>query len=136
MRTKQRGASAIEFAIVLPLLLLVVDGVMEFGMLAFDKVMITHAAREAVRAGVVLSSPKLTSTDIALVASNYCQHFLLSFGSTQGLQVVANQSSDGASQTPLRVSISFTYTSLLYGGTMAAIQRPIVLTSQASGFNE
>ncbi len=136
MRHKQRGASAIEFALTLPLLLLAVDGIMEFSMLMFDKVMITHAAREAVRAGVVMSTPKPTTAAIQAVATNYCHQFLISFGGINSLQVNVVQSVDGAYQTPLKVTVSYTYNSLLFGGSMAAIQSPIVLTSVASGFNE
>ena len=61
MRIKNRGASAIDFALILPFLLLIVDATIEISILMFDKVMITNAAREAVRAGVVMSDPKLSS---------------------------------------------------------------------------
>lgn len=136
MRRKQRGASAIEFALILPLLLLTVDGIIEFSLLMFDKVVITHAAREAVRAGVVMSTPKPTPLEIQAVATNYCQHFLISFNGIDSLQVNVAQSIDGAYQTLLTVAVSYTYTSLLFGGALAAIQSPIVLTSVASGLNE
>ena len=43
MRHKQLGSTAIELALVLPLLLLVLDGVIEFSLLMYDKVLITHA---------------------------------------------------------------------------------------------
>jgi hypothetical protein len=136
MPRNQKGASAIEFSLILPLLLLVVDGMMEFSMLMYDKVMITHSAREAVRAGVVSSTPKLSTNQISAVATNYCQNYLLSFDTGNNFQVLVAQSADGAYQTPLSVSVTYTYTSLLVGRSMAAIQRPIMLTSIASGFNE
>ena len=51
---KQDGASAIEFAIILPLLLIVLFGIIEFSILLYDKAMITNASREGARVGVVV----------------------------------------------------------------------------------
>ena len=45
----QRGAAAVEFAIVLPLLLVFVFGIIEFGFLLYDKAVITNASREGAR---------------------------------------------------------------------------------------
>lgn len=136
MRIKNRGASAIEFALILPFLLLIVDATIEISILMFDKVMITNAAREAVRAGVVMSDPKLSSTEIAQIATGYCGNFLLSFGSTDTLQVSAVQAAEGAYKTLLTVSVSYTYTSMLLGGSLAAFNSPVVLVSVATGLNE
>jgi Flp pilus assembly protein TadG len=49
----QRGAALVEFAIVLPLLLLLVFGIIEFGFLLYDQAVITNASREGARKGVV-----------------------------------------------------------------------------------
>ena len=49
MRFKQRGASAVEFALILPLLLLVVDGVMELSLVLCDKLILSNAASVAVQ---------------------------------------------------------------------------------------
>jgi Flp pilus assembly protein TadG len=52
-RTRQdRGASAVEFALVLPLLLLVIAGIVDFGRAFFTQVILTNAAREGARAAV------------------------------------------------------------------------------------
>lgn len=44
--TKSRGQSLVEFALVLPLLLMLVLGAMDFGRLFYTKMVITNAARE------------------------------------------------------------------------------------------
>jgi Flp pilus assembly pilin Flp len=49
----ETGASAVEFAIILPVLVLLILGGMEFSLLLFNKAMITNASREGARLGVV-----------------------------------------------------------------------------------
>jgi len=50
------GAAAVEFALVLPLLVFVVFGIIEFGFLLYDKAVITNASREAARRACVYSN--------------------------------------------------------------------------------
>jgi Flp pilus assembly protein TadG len=46
----ERGAAAVEFALILPLLILLLFGIIEFGRGYNAKVTLTHAAREGARA--------------------------------------------------------------------------------------
>lgn len=50
----QRGAAAVELALVLPLFLLLVVGVIDFGYFLFVSEVATNAAREGARAGSVV----------------------------------------------------------------------------------
>lgn len=52
----RRGASAVEFALLLPLFLLLVFGIIEFGLLMKDYLTVSHAAREAARYASVMSA--------------------------------------------------------------------------------
>jgi Flp pilus assembly protein TadG len=45
----EKGAAAVEFALVMPLLLLLVFGIIEFGFVFNRYISVTHAAREGVR---------------------------------------------------------------------------------------
>jgi Flp pilus assembly protein TadG len=136
MRFKQRGTTAVELALVLPLLLLVVDGIVEFSVVMYDKAVITHAAREAVRAGVVLRTPKLSNDEITAVALSYCSNYVLSFGAPITPTVVVNQTADPVFQTPLEVTVSYTYRSLLIASVLSAVKQPIQMASRATGMNE
>jgi Flp pilus assembly protein TadG len=136
MRSKQFGATAIEFALIFPLLFLVLDGVMEFSIVMYDKVILTNAAREAVRAGVVLRTPKLSNEEISAVAQSYCANYLLSFGDTHTANITVDQASAPAFQTSLGVTVTYTYRSLMMSSVLSALNMPIVLTSHATGMNE
>jgi Flp pilus assembly protein TadG len=80
----QRGASAVEFAIVLPLLVVFVFGIIEFGLVFYNKAMVTNASREAARAGIVYRDPPFTVAEIQSVVDDYCGDMLVTFGSSPG----------------------------------------------------
>lgn len=49
----ERGAELIEFAIVMPMLLFIIAGIVDFGMMFRDFEVVTNAAREGARVGVL-----------------------------------------------------------------------------------
>ena len=56
----EKGASAVEFALILPILIILVFGIVEFGIAFNNYITITHAAREGARiAAVDLNNPDL-----------------------------------------------------------------------------
>jgi Flp pilus assembly protein TadG len=79
-RHRQRGAAAVEFALVLPLLLTLVLGAIDWGWYFFVDQLVTNAAREGARAGT-LTPPTLPAADArtnaitnaAKVSNNYLQ---------------------------------------------------------------
>ena len=50
---KEKGAAAVEFAILLPLLVLIVFGITTFGFVYKEYIALTHAAREGARLAAV-----------------------------------------------------------------------------------
>jgi len=82
----ENGVVAIEFAIVLPVLLLLLFGIMEFSIILYDKAMITNACREGARAGIIYdhdpSGPTYHPSDATIEAKvdQYLQTFLITFG--------------------------------------------------------
>ncbi|HEX6685086.1 MAG TPA: TadE/TadG family type IV pilus assembly protein [Candidatus Limnocylindrales bacterium] len=53
---RDRGAAAVEMALLLPLLLLLVFGIVDFGRMLHAQITVTEAAREGARAAVILNS--------------------------------------------------------------------------------
>jgi Flp pilus assembly protein TadG len=54
LKARERGAAAVEFAIVFPVLALLLFGIVDFGLAFFNQIQVTSVAREGVRAAVVL----------------------------------------------------------------------------------
>jgi hypothetical protein len=75
----RKGASAVEFALILPFLICVLLGIVEFGLLMYNKAVITNASREGARAGIVFS-PRPSEPDIIQVVRNYADPRVVSFG--------------------------------------------------------
>lgn len=108
-RRRQRGAAVVEFGLLLPLLLVITFGIVEFSIALYDKAVITNASREAARAGIVYSSPRLTNTQISTVATNYCSNYLISLGGRVTPTVSVSHASGTTSGNPLTVTVSYGY---------------------------
>ena len=69
-RTKdQSGAAAVEMALVLPILLLLVFGIIEFGFIFNRYISVTHAAREGARQMAIRPTDELPDAVAAAEAS-------------------------------------------------------------------
>src|SRR5687767_1529350 len=70
---RQRGAAAVEFALVLPLLMALVLGAIDFGYYFFVDQIVTNAAREGARAGTLHEEDDDDSArdDAEATAENY-----------------------------------------------------------------
>lgn len=134
--TRNNGSVVVEFALLLPLLLLLVFGIIECSFALYDKAIITNASREAARAGIVLRTPKLTKTQIANIASNYCQNNLISFAQNAIPSVVVTDNGTNTFGTPLQVTVSYVYTGLGFGQIISAIAGPITMSASTTMNNE
>jgi Flp pilus assembly protein TadG len=108
----QSGASAVEFALILPILLLLVFGIIEMGFVLFDKAMITNASREGARTGISYRVPPFTDEEISNVVNSYLGNALITFAESANptMTVTRNGSNPG---DELKVTVAYTYTSLI-----------------------
>ena len=74
---KQKGAQAVEFALVLPFFILILFAVLDFGILVYNKAIITNASREGARSGVVLSAATWSAAAVKQTACNYARNTLI-----------------------------------------------------------
>jgi Flp pilus assembly protein TadG len=104
---RTEGAAAVEFAIVLGCLLLLITGIMDFGHAFFLKQIVTNASREGARYGVVYQEPRLSVADITSKVNFYLEKAGLTDPSTT--QVVVDPGT-GAAGSQLTVTVSSTKT--------------------------
>ena len=123
----ERGAAAVEFALVLPVLLAVLMGVVEMGLALYDKAVLTHASREGARAGIVLRNPKLSTGEISAIVLQRAQSSLISLQPSSAPQVTVLQSSPAAYPNTLQVSVQYTFQGIALGTLMQAMGTPWVI---------
>lgn len=126
----QRGIAVVEFALILPLLMLLLLGCIDISLALLDKSLITNASREGARAGIVSRHPKLSDAEIEQVVWSYTQGSLMQWGTNAQKPTVqiarANWLSD---QQSLRVTVSFTFQGLGMGQLFSVLGQPWVLTA-------
>ena len=62
-----KGIAAIEFTLFLPLLVVLLMGIIDFGMLMTSQAALVNASREGARNGIILSNPPKSASDIETV---------------------------------------------------------------------
>lgn len=108
----QKGAAAVEFAIILPVFVLLLFGMIEWGLLLFNQQVITNASREGARAGIVAGTPRVSDGEIRAVVNGYLGNHLITFGSdsTPTIQIApAGDRSSLVFGNDLKVTVSFNY---------------------------
>jgi len=85
MIRSEQGASAVEFALIAPILFILTFGTIEFALLLFDKAVVTNASREGARAAIVYDTDgtdytPLSINEIKAVVTNYANGYLVNVG--------------------------------------------------------
>jgi Flp pilus assembly protein TadG len=95
-RRRERGAAAVEFALLLPVLLLIVGGIVDFGRFFYTQNITVNASREGARM-LALGYPVDGATAADASASKRVQQAMIGFGATAYTTVYT--SSTGATIT-------------------------------------
>ena len=118
-RAGQAGAAAIEVALLLPLVVFLIFGIIELTVLLYDQAMITNASREGARAGIVYDADGIPDQDIITVVENYCSDHLISFGGASLVSTNIARSGTGAGDE-LTVTVSYHYDFLVLPNFIAS----------------
>ena len=109
----QNGATVVEFAIILPLLIVFLFGIIEFGLLLYNKQVITNASREGARAGIVAGLDRANDQhriQSVTIATNYCSNHLVTFGNDPSpLLIIAPPTTGILFGDDLVVDVSYLY---------------------------
>lgn len=114
------GGSLVEFAILLPILLLILGGIIDFGALYYNKQVLTNASREGARVGIVRQLDEngnkiiVQESDIQNTVDTYCDnHRLIEFGEDVDPLASAPGVSTFSYPNDLTVTVTYTHTFLL-----------------------
>jgi len=107
---RERGAAAVELAIVFPLLFLVIAGIVDFGRAFFTQIEVTNAAREGARAAVVM----VPNADVITRATNAAAGV-----PSLTASVIASCTAGATSDASVQVQASFQW--ILLGPAMSVI---------------
>ncbi len=105
----QKGQAIVEFCVVLPLLLILLAGVIEFSLIMYDKAVITNASREGARAGILAQTPRKTPTEIQAIVNTYLTNNLITFRSSTPVVTVESSSSNPTINDTVTVRVNYTY---------------------------
>ncbi len=120
----ESGGSAVEFALLLPVLMMILFGIIEFGMALNRQSILTNASREGARLGIVQSIPAITTAAINAAIDNY----LTAAGIPPG-NVTRAIVAGGITGTPVTVTLTLPYTYVVLPG-LTSIVPTINLTAQ------
>lgn len=130
---RQNGSAAVEFAIILPILIVLLFGIVEFGLILYNKAVVTNASREGARYGIVFRTPgtEKTCSDITGIITYYTAGKLVTFGTAADVGIVYDPSSCApAAGSELTVTVSYQYDYLLLPGFVGGLIGPVNLTGQ------
>jgi len=126
----ENGGSMAEFAIIAPLLFVILFGIIEFGVLLYDKAMLTNASREGARAGIVYDFDSVAGTNhpdnatIIATVQQYCQDYLISFDSASAVNInisrAGSPSLDSAGDQ-LTVNVTYPFRFLVFSNVLALL---------------
>ncbi|MEO7987690.1 MAG: TadE/TadG family type IV pilus assembly protein [Gemmatimonadales bacterium] len=114
----ERGQSLVEFAMVVPLLLLVVVGIIEFGRAWNQSQVVTDAARQGARTAAVLNSdPVATEDSVRHVVERALANGNID-PNANGVTIEI-ENFQGGTNTPASVRVSVPYQFVMFGPVMA-----------------
>ena len=108
-RNKRKGASAVEFALVAPIFLMLVFGMIEFGRAIMVQQVVTNASREGARVAVLDGS---TSAEVYDKVRKYLESASIPMNTAAKVSVVPDPPSSAGYGEPVSVSVSVPYSSI------------------------
>ncbi len=113
-----KGGAAVEFALILPVLILILFGIVEFSLIMYDKAVITNASREGARQGIIYRAvggvyTPLTVAEIQTAVMNYLNSSHLYSLRTPLPDPIVEPLPDTPSLRMLTVRVTFQYNFLI-----------------------
>ena len=103
----QKGVAAVELAVILPFLLILLAGIIEFSLMLYNMQVLTNGAREGARVAVIPVRNE-TEEEIANIVKDYCGNKLIGFQNDKVINV-SIVGYGGATGSDLTVTASYNY---------------------------
>lgn len=123
---KARGIATVEMALVLPVLSILLFGMIDFGFALYNQGTIATASREGARAGIILSSPRPTATDI----QNVVQSIVTNGGIDPAKVAVTVDGVGGTFGDELTVTVTYNHSFFVLSKLLPGIPDPMPLTAR------
>jgi Flp pilus assembly protein TadG len=104
---------------------MILFGIIEFGLVLYNKEVITNASREGARFGIVIGDPRPAAGQIQGVVNTY----LTNAGLNSGNATVSVAGAQGASGNDLTVSVTYPYTFLVLANFATSLTDSLSLSA-------
>ncbi len=128
----QEGVQALEMALVLPILLVLLFGIIDFGLALYTKEVLANASREGARQGIRFVTPMLTDSDIVTITKDTLDKGYVD--SSKATVTVTN--AGGGFGTDLTVNIQYLFDYLAVSAFVPGMPSQITLQSTTVMSNE
>lgn len=131
----ERGTSVVEMAIVLPLLLMLIFGIGEFGLMFTQWQTLTNAAREGARIGVVFRGASCAAATVQSEITTAVQNYMTNTGVDTATITTTSTGACAGSGTQLQVTAQLPYAFGALPG-LAGLASSITLSATSTMRNE
>jgi len=131
----EKGLVAMEMALMLPVLLFLLMGIIDFGLLMTSQASMASASREGARAGILLTAPPVTEAEIATVVRNALTNSGWDQADADAVTVTVT-GAGGAFGTDLTVNVNSNYSTLVISKLITSIPDPLLLNASTTMKNE
>ena len=126
------GTATVEFAIILPLFVVLLFGMIEFGLAIWRQEILTNASREGARAGIVSGDPRPTPADIEDVVRNYLENAGIDPDPPTTIISITGipEGGEGSTGNPLTVQLQYRNDFLVLPNLMTGLGTSLTLRAQ------
>ena len=122
----ERGSTAIEFALILPILLTMLFGIIDFGRLLYTQEVLNNAVREGARVGIKMKTVPVSDPEIETQVSTVIDGSQLADSSNA--TVAINRLAVGTS-TNLQVGVQYTFSFLVANALIPGLSQTRVMNA-------
>ena len=127
----EKGIAAIEFGLILPILLVLIMGIIDFGLLMTSRASMVSASREGARAGIVKAVPSVSEADIEEIVRNALTKSGWDEADVDSATVDVT-GAGGAFGTDLTVGVNSNYSFLVLSNLVPSIEDQIILNASTT----